>query len=116
MLQQYISTQGAEATNHPMLFVQPTSKGYEAQVAVPTNKLLPGTGDIDYRRMVKGNILEAEVTGGQAKVEASLQQLGYFVVDQDLISPAIPFALLVTDRTKEPDSSKWVTRIYYPIY
>jgi hypothetical protein len=29
---------------------------------------------------------------------------------------AIPFQYLVTDRLAEKDSSKWVTKIYQPIY
>jgi len=28
---------------------------------------------------------------------------------------AIPFQMLITDRTKETDSTKWITRLYYPV-
>ena len=30
------------------------------------------------------------------------------------MSPAIPFESLITNRLEEPDTSKWVTKIYYP--
>ncbi|OLY91095.1 hypothetical protein SAMN05444008_11850 [Cnuella takakiae] len=117
LLQQYVTSAGAQATNPPMLFVQETCSGYEAQVALPTNRLLPGKADISYRRMVvKGNILWAELRGGQATVEEGIRQLGNYVLDHGHISPAIPFASLVTDRTREADTTRWVTRIYYPIY
>lgn len=115
-LQAYITREGAHATNSPMLHVQSTARGYEAQVAIPTDRLLPGSGAISYRRMVMGNILEAAVRGGQSTVEEGLRQLENYVDDHGLISPAIPFALLVTDRTKESDTAKWITRIYYPVY
>jgi hypothetical protein len=29
---------------------------------------------------------------------------------------AIPFQLLVTDRSTESDTSKWVTHIYVPVF
>jgi hypothetical protein len=37
------------------------------------------------------------------------------VQDHQRVAPAIPFQSLVTDRTKQPDTSKWVTRLYWPI-
>ena len=36
------------------------------------------------------------------------------MTDNALSSPAIPFESLVTNRMQEPDTSKWVTKIYYP--
>jgi hypothetical protein len=38
-----------------------------------------------------------------------------YMKDFKLTSPAMPFELLVTNRANEPDTSKWVTKIYYPI-
>jgi hypothetical protein len=35
--------------------------------------------------------------------------------DYQRVSPAIPFYSLITDRLKEPDSSKWITKIYFPV-
>ena len=116
ILLQHIAAQGDRATNHPMLHVQPAENGYLAQVAVPTSRLLPDSGSILRKRMVLGNILMAEIKGGQARVEAALQQLDNYAKDHELRSPAIPYASLVTDRTKVPDSTQWITRIYYPVY
>jgi hypothetical protein len=28
---------------------------------------------------------------------------------------AMPFQLLVTDRSKEKDSTNWITQLYYPV-
>lgn len=116
LLQQYINTQKAVATNHPMLHVRPAGKSYETMIALPTSKALPGNGSIELKRMIRGNILMTEVQGGQARVEEGMQQLDNYVQDHNLVSPAIPFASLVTDRSQEPDSSKWITKLYYPIF
>lgn len=115
-LQTYIKSENARETNPPMLNVnQADTNSYNVMVAIPTNRLLSGKGDIVIKRMVPGKIIWGEVKGGPFTVETALQQLENFKNDYRLSSPAIPFASLISDRTKEPDSSKWVTRVYYPI-
>lgn len=115
-LKSYIVANGAKETNHPMLHVQRISQQqYESMVAIPTSKELKGNGTIVLKKMVSGNILEAEVKGGNQKVEAAIAQMDNYIHDHQLTSPAIPFALLVTDRMQEADSSKWVSKVYYPI-
>jgi len=115
LLEQYITAQGAKAVGYPMLHVQPADRGFEAMVALPLNRWLPGTSTLEPKRMVMGNILGAEVKGGTTKVETGLRQLQYYVSDHGYSSPAMPFLSLVTDRRKEPDSTKWITKLYYPI-
>jgi hypothetical protein len=62
-----------------------------------------------------GNILITEVKGGQNEITNAYKQIQNYVSDYNRSAPAIPFESLVTDRRKEPDSSKWITRIYYPV-
>ncbi len=115
LLEQYATKQGAEVVGYPMLHVQTTGSGFEAMVALPLNKVLPETGAFKPKRMIMGNILTAEIKGGAARVEESMQQLHHYVADHSYASPAIPFLSLVTNRMEEQDSTKWVTKIYYPI-
>jgi len=65
--------------------------------------------------MKGGNILTGEVTGGQEQIEQAQKQMELYISDYQRSIIAIPFQMLITDRTKEPDSTKWVTRIYYPV-
>ena len=44
-----------------------------------------------------------------------MKQMEQYVSDHKYVRIAIPFQSLVTDRMNEPDSSKWITKIYYPI-
>src|SRR6266487_3596951 len=37
-----------------------------------------------------------------------------YMDDHFLSAPAIPFEILITDRNKEADTSKWETKIFYP--
>ena len=84
-------------------------------VAIPVNKKIGNEGDIVYKRMVPGNILVAKVRGGRHTIESAFAEMETYVKDHELIPPAIPFESLETDRLNEPDTTKWITRIYFPI-
>lgn len=116
-LKAYIQTQQATETGHPMLNVFTTdSLNYEVRVAIPVDRRLPDAGDIHYKWMLGGgNILITEVKGGPAEIKKAYTEVNHYVADYKRIAPAIPFESLVTDRSAEKDSTKWITRIYYPV-
>jgi len=116
-VQKYVKEKGGIETNYPMLNVHKEGASrYETMVAIPTNRDLPANSKFELKKMVLGNILEAQITGGTERVKEGEKELANYVEDYHKISPAIPFQSLVTDRTSEPDSSKWITRLYYPIF
>lgn len=115
-LQTYIASQGAQETNYPMLnILQTGSKGYETMVAIPVNQPIRGNNAILLKRMVAGNILMTEVKGGMGAVEEGFRQMDFYMDEHAMRSPARPFQSLVTDRLAEPDTTKWVTKLYCPI-
>ena len=116
-LKGHIKKNNADETGFPMLNIYTAdSLNYLVKVALPVNKKLPGAGNISYKWMLGGgNILITEVKGGQEEINKAYKQIVNYIADHSLTAPAIPFESLVTDRRKEPDSSKWVTRIYYPV-
>ncbi|MBC7744518.1 MAG: hypothetical protein H7096_05395 [Flavobacterium sp.] len=103
--------------NKPMLNVSQISESeYQATVAIPINKDVVTKSEVKIRKMIPGNILELTVTGGPRHIENGFKQLRLYINDFQLTSPAMPFELLITDRVQQPDTSKWVTKIYYPIF
>jgi hypothetical protein len=136
-LRKYIGDGGARETDHPMMnvTVMPgkatglsgkaaglAAKGadmeqsYQVMVAIPENKDLRATETIFTRKMTPGRYLVADVKGGQETVKAALGQMQDYATDYQRTSMAIPFQSLLTDRSVERDTTKWVTRIYYPVY
>jgi hypothetical protein len=116
-LRSYIAAEGAVATNHPMMNIRRTySKTVEVMVALPVNKALANKNNISFKRMPPGNILVTHVTGGPGMIRQTFQQLELYMLDHQRESPAIPFELMETDRLQEPDTAKWVTGIYYPVF
>jgi len=112
----YIKKQGAVQVNAPMLNISRDPAGkYLAIIALPINKDIVPNGEISLQKMIVGNILMAEIKGGPEAVQTGFSEMKTYMKDFKLISPAMPFELLVTNRITEPDTSKWVTNIYYPI-
>ena len=115
-LQAYIASENATATNYPMLnLMEVDKKQYNVMVGIPTNKLLKGKGDIELKRMVMGNILVGQFSGGMTKTLDAFYQMDRFKADFQFTTVAIPFAQLITDRSKESDSTKWISSICLPV-
>lgn len=115
-LRSFIEKNGARETGYPMVNYTNEDGLYLTRVAIPVNQRLPDAGAISYKWMMGGGkILVAEVKGGPAQVETALKQLENYIRDHQRVPPAIPFFSWVTDRRSNPDSSQWVTRIYYPV-
>jgi len=117
-LKKYISQNNAIEKNLPMLNVFDLGNSrYEAMTAIPVDKALPKTKEFAPKFLLKGgNILEGQIQGGPYTIKKGLEELENYRADYKFDSPAIPYQLLVTDRAKEPDTTKWITKIYYPIY
>ena len=118
-LKMYATQNGAKATNPPMLNIYVNNDtSYLYMVALPLNKWIDGTGKISGKRMLAGgNILETgEFKGGIYTINKFLKELENFRADNTSISPAIPYQSLITDRSKESDTSKWITKLYYPVF
>lgn len=116
-LRAYSKQYAVKEVNYPILNISPIdSSNYLVKVALPINKSIPSLGDIESKRMpVNVKILMAEVRGGQYTAANAFEQLRLYISDHHAHIPGLPFFSLVTDRTKEPDTTKWVTRVYFPI-
>lgn len=116
----YAKTKGATTTNFPMLNIRKSkiNSKFEYSIALPVNKDLPAFESITPKRMLSGGkFLMMEVKGGGfdhiSKMEINLEN---YLLDHSYNSPAIPFQSLVTNRLLENDSTKWVTKLFYPIF
>jgi hypothetical protein len=115
-LKKYIISQGAKENNFPMLHVKKVNDTtFEGMLAIPVNKDLKGNDSIFNKRFVPWKVLTAEVRGGDYTVNEALHQMATYINDYRKTAMAIPFASLVTDRSQQPDTLKWITRIYTPV-
>lgn len=116
-LKNFCTTQGCTVTGSPMLNITKIdSAQYQVRTALPVNRAMQGRNDISTGKMVRGKFIVTDVTGGPSIADATLDRVNRYFRDYGRMSMAIPFYSLVTDRQQEPDSNKWVTRIYAPVY
>ncbi|MEO5595040.1 MAG: hypothetical protein ABIR15_02260 [Chitinophagaceae bacterium] len=116
-LKKFCNEQGCNITGTPMLNItRLQSSGYQLMVALPVNRFMQPKDSISGIRMVPGKFIIADVAGGLQTIAEMHQQISFYFQDYRRTSMAIPFDYLVTDRQRETDSSKWITRIYAPVY
>jgi len=116
-LKAYAVSQQAAATNAPMLnVVQEGQYKYKVMVGLPVSGNLNQTPDIIIKRMpYGGSMFTSTVNGGYYSIQQGLQKLTEYYLDTKRASPAKPYQLMVTDRQQEADTTKWITKLYYPI-
>lgn len=115
-IKKYISQSQAMEEDYPMVNITVRDNGYLAQVGIPVDREIPQKDQFFLKRLLKnGNILVAEMKGGRSVSDSAMKKMELFASDHRLFNIALPFLSLITDRTKEKDSSKWVTKIYYPV-
>jgi hypothetical protein len=108
---------GADITGFPMLNItQENLNLYKVMVALPINKALKEKNGYFITRLIPGKFITAEVKGGDASINESLNNIQLYFQDYKRISMAIPFQYLITDRSRESDTLKWITKIYAPVY
>jgi hypothetical protein len=103
-------------TGYPMVNIMERGGQFQLRVAIPTNQPVPEKDSITNRALPGNKFLEAEVKGGPATVNEAMEQMNNYISDYHRTVMAIPFFSLETDRSAEPDSTKWMTRIYCPIF
>jgi effector-binding domain-containing protein len=116
-LRQFIARNGGLEAGYPMLNVTNQVGGmYKVEVGLPTNKEMKGDGDIRWIQLVRVKFLEADVRGGDSTVRKAVSQMANYIGDYQRTIMGIPYQSLITDRMKEQDTTKWMTRLYVPIY
>lgn len=117
-LRKQIHQENAVAVDSPMMNVHPVETGgYLVTVAVPINKIIkPGKNAMINKLVKDANALEAQIKGGKNTILNGFVQLKNYQKAHRLISPAMPFESLVTNRLAEKDTAKWVTKIYCPVF
>ncbi|MGZ3756520.1 MAG: hypothetical protein ACXVAY_08935 [Mucilaginibacter sp.] len=117
VLKKQIALQHGKQIDDPMLNIHQIGiNNYAVMVGIPVDKMLKNQHGSFINKMVLGNILTAKVTGGINTIRTSVEALESYRKDYGLISPAMPFESLKTNRMAEKDTSKWVTNLFYPIF
>ena len=116
-IKKYIASQHAEEKDQPMLNTKRLDNlHYQTMIAISIDKKIPDSKEYTLVRMIsmRDKFLTAEVTGGQHTIQNAHTAIEKYMDDYKLTPPARPFEILVTDRRKEADTSKWKTQVFHP--
>lgn len=112
-----IANQKAVVTGSPMVNItRLDSTHYQFMVALPVDRALPDNQPFIFRRMIPGSFVTTEVKGGPYIVKEALYQMQVYINDNRETSMAIPFEYHITDRQAASDTTKWITKIYAPVF
>jgi|SRR5579863_1628701 len=115
-LKQSIIKQKGVPVGFPIMNLRKMPDGsFETQTGMPTNRLLKNDGKILALRMPPGLFITADIRGGAKTVDEGMRQLELFIQEYNRTKVATAFQILITDRSHEPDTTKWITKIKIPI-
>lgn len=116
-LKKYSDSHQARQTGKPMMNVTPANPaGYQLMTALPIDRSIPASGQFFNQRIPLNHFLVTRVQGGDGAINHALQQFQLYIQDYHRTVMAIPFQQLITDRSAEPDTSRWITDIYFPLF
>jgi hypothetical protein len=116
-IQAFTAKNNVKQTDAPIYNITQIENGqYQLMAAIPVDRTLPDNNTFSSKRMVRGSFMVTEVVGGEYTVEKALQSLKQYFNDYRKTSMAINFTMLITDRMLQPDTCKWITKLYQPVY
>ena len=116
-IQAYITKNGVQQSGSPIFNItQMDNNLYQVMAGIPVNRFLKEADGFSSKNMVKGNFMISEVVGGNYAVNKAAESMQQYFFDYRKTSMAMNFTMLVTDRLLQPDSAKWITKLYRPVY
>ncbi|MCS3797896.1 hypothetical protein [Niastella sp. OAS944] len=116
-LKKYSASHRAKQTAPPLMNLTPLNPaGYQLLTALPVDREVPASGKFFNQNIPLNRFWVIRVHGGASSVDEAIHQFQLYVQDYQRVVMALPFQKLITDRSTEPDTSRWVTDIYFPLF
>jgi hypothetical protein len=116
-LKKYSAAHQAQQTGSPYLNITPLNPfGFQVMTAIPVDRSIPTNSQFFHRRIPLNRFQVTRVHGGISTVDQALQQFQLYIQDYRRTLMALPFQQLITDRSAEPDTARWITDIYIPLF
>ncbi len=81
----------------------------------PVAKEYKGKGRIMATELAPGNVVTATHYGPYSASELTYVAIDEYIIEFGKVIDGYPWEVYITDPSNEPDSSKWVTKIYFPV-
>lgn len=116
-LKKYSAAQQAQQTGFPILNITPLHPaGFQVMTAIPIDRSIAVNSRFFNQRIPLNRFLVTRVHGGDGAINQALRQFQLYIQDYHRTVMALPFQQLITDRSAEPDTTRWITDIYVPLF
>ena len=116
-LKKYSAVHQAQQIGIPIMNITPLHPaGFQVMTALPIDRSIPVSSQFFHQRIPLNRFQVTRVHGGDGAVNQALQQFQYYIQDYNRTLMALPFQQLITDRSAEPDTTRWITDIYVPLF
>ncbi|MFC2113756.1 SRPBCC family protein [Bacteroidota bacterium] len=82
---------------------------------IPVAEEVKGKGDIYFAEIMPGNIVSAIHFGAYDKIGAVYYAIEDYIKANELECIGAPWEVYLTDPGMEPDTSRWMTEVFYPV-
>ena len=116
-IMEYIGKSGAKVTGQPLsIWHSWNPSGYSTlEAAIPVEKTGEGTNRVMAAALPEGKAVMAIQLGSYDAAEATYKAIEGYIKENSLVSTGPSWEVYVTDPGNEPDTSKWITNIYFPV-
>ena len=116
-LKKYSAAKQAQQTGNPIVNITPLQPaGFQVMTAIPVDRSIPINSQFFHQRIPLNRFQVIRVHGGDGVVNQALQQFQLYIQDYRKTLMALPFQQFITDRSVEPDTARWITDIYIPLF
>jgi len=114
----YLSKNRIEQTSYPFCtFYTWDTKGVSIfEVGIPVGRKVKSNGRITFTEKSGGRVVYASQFGPYESTSSAHDAIDKFINENKLKLNGSPWEVYITDTKKEPDTAKWETQIFYPIY
>ena len=115
-IQELIKKQGANMIGSPMAITLAwDSLSWDFEAAIPIDKEIKGNDKVQIKQSYSGKVIYLSYTGPYEKTYKAYTELETYKKEKGYSDNGGPWEVYVTDPGSEPDTSKWITEIYFPV-
>jgi effector-binding domain-containing protein len=115
-IQAFLAKNGAKQNGSPMAITLAwDSLSWDFEAAIPIDKEIEGTDKIVVKKSYEGKAIFVTYTGPYEQTYQAYTDLDQYMKEKGLTQAGGPWEVYITDPGTEPDQTKWVTEIYFPV-
>ncbi|MCK5028518.1 MAG: GyrI-like domain-containing protein [Bacteroidales bacterium] len=116
-LMNYLKNNNTDISGSPFAIYHPCEDAGQTilECGLPINMKLAGEENISFIEIPASKTIMASHFGHYKTVRTTYEALQKYITENNIEIIGSPWEMYITDPMKEPDQSKWETKVYFPI-